>query len=157
MPHREEEQARFDDENIKREVQQLIISEPDPKEKVRLLMLLQLNTSLVSNVVAVRNLTKEFKEHRMEFEAHLAAEEKLVNTGRGAIWAALILVGAIQFGSSYILNNLVTKLEAAHVVATEAAVTNRLQDEKIRSLEERVSVNGARITNNSAADATRRQ
>lgn len=129
--------TRFDDENIKQAVQQLIIDEQDPKEKLRLLMLLQLNSSLVSNVIAVRNLTGEFKEHRLEFEGHVKAEEKLVNTGRGALWAVIGLIGFVQAISGYVFTQQMSRFEQISEIAVKAHDDNVAQTVQIKGLDEK--------------------
>jgi hypothetical protein len=129
--------VRFDDENIKQAIQQLIVDEEDPKEKLRLLMLLQLNTSLLANVVAVRNLTVEFKEHRLEFETHVKAEEKLINTGRGAIWAVIALIGFVQATSGYIFTQHMDKFDQVSRIAVQSHDDNVLQGERIKTMDEK--------------------
>jgi hypothetical protein len=129
--------TRFDDENIKQAIQQLIIDESDPKEKLRLLMLLQLNSSLVANVVAVRNLTTEFKEHRTEFDSHVKAEEKLMNTGRGSIWSVIALIGFIQAVSGYVFTQHMSRFDQMSAIAVEAHDDNVAQTERIKNLDEK--------------------
>ena len=129
--------TRFDDEHIKEAIQQLIIEEEDPKEKLRLLMLLQLNSSLVSNVIAVRNLTGEFKEHRLEFEAHLRSEEKIINTGRGALWAVVALIGFIQLTTGYIFNQHMNRFDTVYSTVTTDHTENIIQSDKIKVLDEK--------------------
>lgn len=88
--------ARKTDLNSHAEIEALIREEPDPRERARLLVLLQLNAVLVDNVTATRGLADQFKAHRAEFEAHARVEEGLLNRGRGAMWVAIVLSGVIQ-------------------------------------------------------------
>lgn len=131
--------TRFDDENIKQAVQQLIIDEQDPKEKLRLLMLLQLNSSLVSNVVAVRNLTGEFKEHRLEFEGHVKAEEKMINTGRGAIWAVIALIGFVQAISGYVFTSHMDRFDRVAAISVETHEDIEIHKERLKNLDDKFS------------------
>jgi hypothetical protein len=135
--HHHSDEGRFDDESIKEEVHQMIIEESDPKEKVRLLMLMQLNTTLVSNVIAVRNLTTEFKEHRLEFDSHIKEEERIINTGRGAIWAVIALIGFIQMVTGYLFTQHMDRFDKIYAMATVDHNKNEIQDLAIKNMEDK--------------------
>jgi hypothetical protein len=126
--------SRRMDEDMKHDIEKMIIEEADPKEKVRLLVLMQLNSSLVDNVVAVRTLTAEFKSHRIEFEDHVHKEEKLMAAGRGAMWGVLILMGCIQALSGYIFTQHMKAFDRVEQVAQEANSLAKLQDQRFNDL-----------------------
>lgn len=85
------------DSEMQQKIEALIQEEADPRERARLLILYQIAAVLIDNVSAVRETTQEFKEHRLEYEAHIAREEALINQGKG-LWrvlgAAVVIVQA---------------------------------------------------------------
>ncbi len=104
------------DEDIQRKIEELIEAESDPRERARLLILLAISRTLVDNVVAVREVTEEFRSHRLEFETHREEQLKLINQGRGA-WkvigvAVLIIQGVLGY-----------------VLAEHMSIVNRIQGE----------------------------
>lgn len=120
-------EARRTDVNSHAEIEALIREEPDPRERARLLVLLQLNAVLVDNVTATRGLADQFKAHRAEFEAHARVEEGLLNKGRGAMWVAIILSGVIQ---ALVIFQATQALDAIREIGALAR-TNALAVERI--------------------------
>lgn len=96
MSHPHESRQRKSDMDAKAEIQRLIQDESDPRERARLLILLQLNNTLVDHVCATRELTTEFREHREEFVEHVHKEERRQSWGQGALWSAIALLAVIE-------------------------------------------------------------
>lgn len=92
------------DGEMQQKIEALIQEEADPRERARLLILYQIASVLIDNVSAVRETTQEFKDHRLEYEAHITREEALINQGRG-LWRALgavIVVVQATLGYLYV-------------------------------------------------------
>lgn len=141
------EEQRVTDDDAHKKIEQLLENEEDPRERVRLLVLMRLNDVLVDNVVATRALTEEFREHRVEFashqkkfDTHVVDERLLIAKGRGALWAAVILIGVIQVLGAYIVNDHLERLQTALTTATKNAVDIEKQFDKSREIERRLSV-----------------
>jgi hypothetical protein len=129
-------EPRHNDEDVKSLIQRLIEDEPDARERIRLLILLQLNSTLVDNVVAVRELTKEYKGHREEFEQHVEKDRLMVAYGRGALWAAVILVGVIQVMVGFVLKQHMEEFKhVATISATTAAkLDQHMEENKVTTI-----------------------
>ena len=93
---------RMSDDVIRHRLQELIELEPDPKERARLLIMMQISGLLIDNVQSVRTLTTELHEHRSEFSIHIDEERKLFNQGRGAWRVFLVSVAIVQGLLGYI-------------------------------------------------------
>lgn len=111
------------DQEMQQKIEALIQEEADPRERARLLILYQIATVLIDNVSAVRETTEEFRQHRIEYEAHVVREESYINQGRG-MWRIAGVVLLIAQGS---LGYLYTQhIDAMRRV--EAAVTSQGKD-----------------------------
>lgn len=91
------------DAEMQQKIEALIQEEADPRERARLLILYQIATVLIDNVAAVRETTEEFKQHRIEYEAHIAREESYINQGRGMwrIAGVVLLIAQASLGYLY--------------------------------------------------------
>ena len=93
---------RRSDAEMQQKIEALIQDEPDSRERARLLILYQIATVLIDNVSAVRETTKEFREHRLEYDSHIEREERYINQGRG-MWR---MAGAVVFIAQAMLGYL---------------------------------------------------
>ena len=115
-------EARMADFKFEERIEHLISEEEDPKEKIRLLLMMRLNTTLVDNVVAVRKLTESFSEHRTEFEDHVRKDLKAMYFRRGAVWASIGLLGIIQSLCLYLVFQHIDFDRQVHKVVEEHSV-----------------------------------
>lgn len=118
--------TRLSDEDAHKRIEDMLRDENDPKERMRLLLLLRLNDVLTDNVVATRELTQEFKNHRGEFnvhqdkfDQHVADERVLIAKGRVALWVAVGFVGLVQAMGGYIINKHLGELSMAIAVSAD--------------------------------------
>lgn len=140
-------EQRVTDDDAHKKIEQLLENEADPHERVRLIVLMRLNDVLVDNVVATRALTTEFREHRAEFnshqqrfDTHVINERVMIAKGRGAMWAAVALLGVIQVLGGYIVNGHLQELRTAVSLAEQNANAVALHKEEHKTLERRVVV-----------------
>lgn len=91
-----EESIRMRDQEIRAKLQDLIEAESDPKERARLLIMMQISDILIDNVRAVRGLSDEMHTHRTEFADHMRKELELINQGKGMWRVFAVAVGLIQ-------------------------------------------------------------
>lgn len=73
------------------DIERLIADENDPKQRAFLIVLNNINKSLVANTEVTQQLSKDFQSHVEEFAAHASREEALLNQGRG-MWKILTAV-----------------------------------------------------------------
>lgn len=89
--------TRRDDIEMQERIKTLIEQEPDARERIRLLILLQISSIQTDNIGVVQGLLERFEDHTERFSKHVADEQKLINQGRGAwkvIGVGLVLLQA---------------------------------------------------------------
>ncbi len=82
--------------NLATQIEDLILSADDPRDKALLLILNKIATNLDENTQLTRALSAELKTHRDEFQAHEKTEMILINQGRGWYKASLFFLGILQ-------------------------------------------------------------
>jgi hypothetical protein len=78
------------------DIEEMIISESDPKQRAFLIVLNSINKSLIANTDTIRDVSNKLETHLQHFEEHTRAEEALMNRGRGAWWIASWVIGVVQ-------------------------------------------------------------
>jgi len=73
------------------DIEQMIINEPDAKQRAFLIVLNSINQSLISNTSTVRDISAKLETHLDNFELHASNEEALMNRGKGA-WKVMAWV-----------------------------------------------------------------
>ena len=124
--------SRQSDEDMQKKIEELIEDESDPRERARLLILLAISRTLVDNVVAVREVTDEFRSHREEFDRHLAAEQAMLNQGRGAMRLAMAAIFLIQSVFGYVFIEHVTLVKALQMEVTNNTKEIAVIESKIK-------------------------
>ena len=81
---------------IQEQIETLIMSASDPKDKAFLLILNKIADNLDENTMLTRTLASEFKSHTEAFALHEQKEMALINQGRGFWRATLAAVVVIQ-------------------------------------------------------------
>lgn len=74
----------------------MIAEENDSKQRAFLIVLNSINQSLVANTATIREISHKLETHLDNFEVHTAAEEALLNKGRGAWKVMAWVVGTVQ-------------------------------------------------------------
>lgn len=104
---------------IQEQIDQLILSANDPKDKAFLLILNKIAINLEENTGLTRALADDFKAHTIVFQQHEKDEMALINQGRGFWRAALGALFIIQGLGAWWVQ---THLEGAAQVASEVKV-----------------------------------
>lgn len=117
----EDEKHRQRTEQIEKDLDALIRQENDPDKRLRLMLLQNLNTSVVAVHSAVTQTQTdvaihrvEFQEHLKEFTRHCVHEEAILNRGRGAWWVisiSLVLMQAFAAYSWKVHRDEITKMQ----------------------------------------------
>lgn len=78
------------------DIDELIMQEDDPKQRTFLIVMNNINLSLISNTKAVTDLRSEFGVHLENFKAHTTQEARIFNQGRG-MWRVIAwVIAAVQ-------------------------------------------------------------
>lgn len=101
------EHSRRHDDGGKTEIDELIKSENDPKTRAILLVLQNINISLMANTEAVNDTDKQLKAHMVEVQRQSEANAALINKGKGmwniiSVCLAVVQVGLVYFMSMYL-------------------------------------------------------
>lgn len=130
--------TRHADIEMLAKIQSLIEDEADPRERTRLLILFEIARGLNDSTRAVREVTTEFREHRLEFESHVDDEQKLINQGKGMWRVVVIGVIVIQSALSYVIVDHFAEMQALRVTTEkhskqlEVIAERHRQEERFR-------------------------
>lgn len=78
------------------DIEHLIAGEEDPKQRVYLIVLNNLNNSLVANTDTIRSVSSKLDTHLMNFESYTKDKDAMLNKGRGAWKVAAWVLGIAQ-------------------------------------------------------------
>lgn len=86
------------------DIEHLIAAEPDPKQRVYLIVLNNLNNSLVANTDTIKSVSTKLDTHLTNFEQYTRDKDELLNKGRGAWKVAAWVLGIAQLaiGASWV-------------------------------------------------------
>ena len=79
------------------DIQAMIAAENDPDKRIQLIVLNNMNNTLLETIQVVRNLVEEQKTQREAFEAHARNGDALMNQGRG-MWRVIAAVALAAQG-----------------------------------------------------------
>jgi len=93
----------------------LIEESNDPKDRAFLIVLQQINTSLIANTSTINDVAFKLNTHLDDYEKHSISEEALLNKGKGAwtiiTWFIAILQGILVIAAS----TLYTDIKSLHI------------------------------------------
>lgn len=114
------------------DIEKMILEENDPERRCMLIVLNAIAVNLHANTVLTQNLASKVEDHMVGFTAHVAAEEAMLNRGRGAwkvfAWvmtAAQALIVTTWVSAKSELVDIHATLQAAQI--TSAQVELRLK------------------------------
>lgn len=118
------EHSRRHDDGGKTEIDELIKSENDPKTRAILLVLQNINISLMANTEAVNDTDKQLKAHMVEVQRQSEANAALINKGKG-MWNIISLVlAAVQVALVYFMSMYLSDIKSLH--AEDAGLEKRI-------------------------------
>ena len=85
-----------DNDRTTQEIETLIMQEGDPKQRAFLIVLNNINKSLLANTHTVRDVSEKLEAHLENFASHAANEEALMNKGKGAWVVVAWVLGIVQ-------------------------------------------------------------
>ena len=118
------EHNRRHDDGGKTEIDELIKAENDPKTRAILLVLQNINVSLMANTEAVNDTDRQLKQHMVEVAKRTDESNALLNKGRG-MWNIISLVlAAVQVALVYFMSMYLSDIKSLH--AEDAGLEKRI-------------------------------
>jgi hypothetical protein len=108
------EHSRRHDDGGKTEIDELIKQENDPKTRAILLVLQNINVSLIANTEAVNDTDRQLKQHMTAVAKNAEENNALLNKGRG-MWNVISLVlAAVQVALVYFMSMYLSDIKSLH-------------------------------------------
>ena len=118
------EYNRRHDDGGKTEIDELIKLENDPKTRAILLVLQNINVSLMANTEAVNDTDRQLKQHMTAVAKNAEENNALLNKGRG-MWNVISLVlAAVQVALVYFMSMYLADIKSLH--AEDAGLEKRI-------------------------------
>ena len=118
------EYNRRHDDGGKTEIDELIKQENDPKTRAILLVLQNINVSLMANTEAVNDTDRQLKQHMTAVAKNAEENNALLNKGRG-MWNVISLVlAAVQMALVYFMSMYLADIKSLH--AEDAGLEKRI-------------------------------
>jgi hypothetical protein len=98
------------------DIEKMIASENDPRQRAFLIVLNSINFSLIANTRTITNVSDKLDRHLTNFEEHASSEAELINKGRGAWRIAAWILGAAQLvamGAWGLASNKLTSIDTS--------------------------------------------
>lgn len=108
------EHNRRHDDGGKTEIDELIKLENDPKTRAILLVLQNINVSLMANTQAVNDTDKQLKAHMTEAQKQAEINNALINKGKGMWNVISILLAMVQAGLVYFMTMYLADIKNLH-------------------------------------------
>ena len=118
------EYNRRHDDGGKTEIDDLIKNENDPKTRAILLVLQNINVSLMANTQAVNDTDTQLKKHMVEVAKRTEENNALLNKGRGMWNIISICLAVVQAGLVYFMGMYLSDIKNLH--ADDVAMDKRL-------------------------------
>lgn len=106
---------RRHDDGDKIEIDDLIKQENDPKARAILLVLQNINISLMANTQAVNDTDTQLKRHMVEVAKRTEENNALLNKGRGMWNVISICLAIVQAGLVYFMGMYIADIKSLHV------------------------------------------
>lgn len=108
------EYNRRHDDGGKTEIDELIKIENDPKTRAILLVLQNINVSLMANTQAVNDTDTQLKAHMTEVQKQSEINNALINKGKGMWNVISILLAMVQAGLVYFMTMYLADIKNLH-------------------------------------------
>lgn len=114
------------------DIEHLIASEEDPKQRVYLIVLNNLNNSLVANTETIRSVSAKLDTHLTNFESYTKDKDAMLNKGKGAWKVAAWVLGVAQIIAGGVWMNFKSELTDLHAtdIRIEKALATIAKEDK---------------------------
>ena len=109
------EYNRRHDDGGKTEIDDLIKSENDPKTRAILLVLQNINISLMANTQAVNDTDTQLKAHMSAVAQRTEENNALLNKGRGMWNVISVCLAIVQAGLVYFMGMYLNDIKSLHI------------------------------------------
>ena len=109
------EYNRRHDDGGKTEIDDLIKNENDPKTRAILLVLQNINVSLMANTEAVNDTDTQLKAHMVAVAKSTEENNALLNKGRGMWNVISVCLAIVQAGLIYFMGMYLSDIKSLHV------------------------------------------
>ena len=109
------EYNRRHDDGGRIEIDDLIKQENDPKTRAILLVLQNINISLMANTQAVNDTDTQLKRHMVEVAQRTEENNALLNKGRGMWNVISVCLAIVQAGLIYFMGMYLSDIKSLHV------------------------------------------
>lgn len=133
----EEEPRRGLADKIPLDIDQMIINEPDAKQRAFLIVLNSINQSLLANTSTVRDISNKLETHLDNFETHVANEDAIMNRGRGAWKVMAWVLGIAQLVGVSLWIQIRGEFTAIDGILKTAHSEHAAYEVRLKNLEER--------------------
>ena len=106
---------RRHDDGGRIEIDDLIKQENDPKTRAILLVLQNINISLMANTQAVNDTDMQLKRHMVEVAKRTEENNALLNKGRGMWNVISVCLAVVQAGLIYFMGMYLTDIKSLHI------------------------------------------
>lgn len=128
-------QNRREADRFSSDIEEMISNEPDQRQRAQLMVLYNINLSLMANTRTIQDVKLDFDEHRTAYEERTAREAALMNRGIGAwkviAWVLGLAQAVLLAGAGYVANDL----REIHVYMQEGRTVNSLIEIRLKQLE----------------------
>lgn len=126
-----------DKHNHSLDIEQMIVDEPDSKQRAFLVVLNSINQSLVANTALTQSVSNKLETHLTNFETHTKEEEALMNKGRGAWKVAAWVIGIAQMIGVAVWVDARSELFGVHNSIAALTITDTNHESRIKHLEKK--------------------
>lgn len=127
---------RLDD--ISMNIETMIAEEDDPKQRAFLIVLNNINNSLLANTITVRDIGGKLDSHLVNYENNVRNSDKLINRGKG-MWVVFAWVIAIAQAAVLAVGTWAAKeLSDIHTIQQNAQIYITRVEARVQAVEKKV-------------------
>ncbi len=112
------------------DIEALIMAEDDPKQRTFLIVMNNINMSLLSNTKAVTDLRSEFVDHLETFKQHATQEERIFNQGKGMWRVISVVIAVVQVIFGYGWMEMTTRMKSIEASITSSQMADAKQEQR---------------------------
>lgn len=127
---------RFDD--ISMNIETMIAEEDDPKQRAFLIVLNNINNSLLANTITVRDIGGKLDSHLVSYENNVRNSDKLLNRGKGVWMVVVWLIGLAQVAALAVGSWGVKELADIHSTQQNAQISITRVESRVQAVEKKV-------------------
>lgn len=138
MPNSKGSERRVVDP-VQQQIEDLILSADNPKDKAFLLIMNKISLSLDANTILTESLSKDFKAQTSAFQAHEEQELTIVNQSKGGfrvaivlLRVAIVLLAVIQFIGGAIVRDTLNEVKSIRKDLTSVQRTIEIQQAQLK-------------------------